>query len=106
MNKEFMKGYVFGLIVGESSFSGDKSKPRLSIKMKNDLNPLKVCQQLLGGRIHGPYNYTGKDGTFRTYSMWCLDGSNLLKTLSFIEENLPESRKKEQFIEWKKHYNL
>lgn len=104
---DFEIGYVIGLLVGESSFSGEKNiRPRLSIKMKDDLHPLNACKKLLGGRINGPYVYKYKDGITRTYSMWSLDGKQLVNKIPFIEKYLPPSRKRNQFLLWRKKFNV
>lgn len=107
MNQEFLIGYVMGLIVGEGCFSGDnKNHPRLSVKQKENREPLEACILLLGGRINGPYKHTGSDGRIRHYDIWSLDGSNLTAPISIIRQHLPSSKKRLQFEEWIKKYNL
>lgn len=48
---EFEIGYLMGLVVGEGSFTGDRSQYCLSIKLhESDLQPLLTAQRLLGAR--------------------------------------------------------
>jgi hypothetical protein len=106
MTDEFLRGYVAGLIVGEGSFSGSATHPRLSMKQRSNLPPLEACRDLLGGRIHGPYSHTGKDGTARVYHMWCLDGSSLIAAMPTLGEILPSSNKRTQFESWRLSYGI
>jgi hypothetical protein len=58
---EFEIGYLMGLVVGEGSFTGDRSQYCLSIKLhESDLQPLLTVQGLLGGKINGPYEHDGR----------------------------------------------
>lgn len=106
MTNQFKLGYVIGFIVGEASFSGDKKKPRLAVKQKDNLKPLKACVEMFGGRINGPYTYTYQDGVDRTYHIWSLDGPELVSALPVLEKNMPDCEKRMRLFEWKKKYNL
>ena len=100
-DENFNKGYVAGLIVGEGCFSGDALNPRLSIKQRENILPLKACQDLLGGRINGPYKYG-----IRAYDVWSLDGQALKSSIEIISKILPNSKKLEQFLKWQEKYML
>lgn len=90
-----------GLIVGEGSFTGDRQQPSLEIRMhRRDLEPLENVQRLLGGRIFGPYNHSG-----RNLYVYMLRGRQLKDALPILQEHLPLSWKRIQFESWRSKYN-
>ncbi len=96
----FSVDYVMGLIVGERSFTGDKKKPCIGLKLhKNDPIPLNAVQKLLGGRIYGFYDHDR-----RKYRMLLVRGKDLKSAVDLIERKLPQSRKRELFIDWRKKW--
>jgi hypothetical protein len=99
---DFEIGYIMGLVVGEGSFTGDRRKGWLSIKLHmNDPEPLLNVQRLLGGRIYGPYHNNGRH--FLHYRLY---GPELVSALPLFKEHLPQSRKRGQFVEWLEKYHL
>ena len=88
--------------VGEGSFTGDRKQPVLAIKLhEDDLAPLQLVQEKLGGKIYGPYCHDG-----RRYYLWRLMGRSLQASLPLFSARLPESRKRHQFTEWIERYGL
>lgn len=108
MSYDFDMGYVMGFIVAEGSFSGDRTHPRVAIKQTENLKPLEMCKDMLGGRINGPYRYKRKDQYTKdqVYDIWALDGKQLMKALPLFEKYLPESEKLRRFFEWRKKYGI
>lgn len=103
----FDMGYVMGFIVAEGSFSGDKKSARVAIKQKENREPLELCQELLGGRINGPYRYSRKGGGLDyLYDIWSLDGKQLVKALPLFENYLPSSEKRRRFDDWRLKYKI
>lgn len=99
---EFDAGFICGLVTGEGSFTGDRKRPVLAIKLhEHDPAPLLFVQEKLGGRIYGPYCHDG-----RRYYFWRLMGKSLQASLPLFAERLPESRKRHQFNQWIERYGL
>lgn len=98
--KKQQMAYVMGILACDGSFSGDGKKPRLSVKKKNGYDLLCACQDIFGGRIHGPYSHKGKDGKIRKYEVWSLDGKELIEAVPVILLNLPMSQKRADMSEW------
>jgi hypothetical protein len=99
---DFEIGYIMGLIVGEGSFTGDRKKGWLSIKLHmNDPAPLLEAQRVLGGRIYGPYHNNGRH--FLHYRLY---GRELVEALPLFKKYLPESHKRDQFYAWLEKYYL
>lgn len=93
---DFALGYAMGLIVGEGSFTGDRRRPCLSVRLHVDNpRPLNHLKLLFGGRLYGPYQYDG-----RVSFVWLLRGDDLWDALPTFFERLPESRKRRQFERW------
>jgi hypothetical protein len=89
-------GYIMGLVVGEGSFTGDRRQPVLQVKLNaRDPFPLRRLSELLGGRVYGPYDRTG-----RNYFLFMLRGSDLRAAVPLFQRYLPESWKREQFERW------
>ena len=85
-----------GLVVGEGSFSADRQQPFLQVKHHaQDPFPLRALAEGLGGRVYGPYEHNG-----RRYFTWLLRGADLRAAIPLFEAYLPESWKREQFLEW------
>lgn len=97
---DFEIGYIMGLIVGEGSFTGDREKGWLAIKLHmNDPEPLLEAQRLLGGRIYGPYHNNGRH--FLYYKLY---GLELVEAIPLFKERLPKSHKRDQFYAWLEKY--
>ena len=104
MSRDFCIGYLMGIIVGEGSFTGDKTPPSLAVKMhEHDPEPMLMLQQVFGGRINGPYEGGANRGR---HIIWQLRGKELRKAIPIIEANLPLSRKRRQFETWRVKYGL
>lgn len=98
--EDFAVGYAMGLIVGEGSFTGDRTQPSLEVKLhRRDLEPLEHLQRTLGGRIYGPY----ARGT-RNHYAYMLRGRDLRRALPVLDRHLPPSWKRLQFDEWRRRY--
>lgn len=98
---EFEIGFIMGLVVGEGSWTGDKERGWLQIKLhENDPWPLFETRRLLGGDLYGPYH--SKDG--RRFYSYKLTTRELLRALPLFKERLPASRKRQQFEAWLKKY--
>lgn len=96
----FALGYAMGIIAGEGSFTGDRQQPSLEIRMhRRDIEPLQHVQQVLGGRIFGPYTHGG-----RHLVVYMLRGRELKNALPVIQEHLPSSWKRVQFEAWRAKY--
>jgi hypothetical protein len=96
----FALGYAMGLIVAAGSFTGDRQQPSLEIRMhRRDTEPLENVQQLLGGKIFGPYSHGG-----RHLYVYMLRGRELRDALPTIQEHLPNSWKRVQFDAWRSKY--
>jgi hypothetical protein len=99
---EFERGYVAGLLVAEGSWTGDKTRGCLAVKMHaHDPEPIDALRRLLGGATYGPYEHDG-----RRYPYWRLDGPDLVYHLPFFDDLLPPSHKREQYLAWKEKYGL
>jgi len=68
--------------------------------------PIQTLQQHLGGRIHGPYCYRGKDQTLHRFLQWYLTSSALRSQIPFFYKHLPPSKKREQFEIWMDTFGL
>jgi hypothetical protein len=96
----FAVGYAMGLIVGEGSFTGDRTQPSLEVKLhRRDFEPLEHLQRTLGGRVFGPYAHGG-----RNLYAYMLRGRALKDAMPIIQEYLPKSWKRVQFEAWRAKY--
>jgi hypothetical protein len=96
----FELGYAMGLLVGEGCFTSWRNRyreiPVCAVKLHSrDPNPLLALQRVLGGRINGPYCHSN-----RHYLVWSLRGSALRRAVPTLFWHLPESHKRQQFLEW------
>lgn len=96
----FDLGYAMGLMVGEGCFTSypyrGRAIPVCSVKLhKRDPAPLHFLQRALGGRVNGPYCHGG-----RTYLAWMLRGEDLRRAIPTFVLHLPESHKRQQFLDW------
>jgi hypothetical protein len=99
---EFEIGYVMGLIVGECSITGDCKRYRLDLNLhESDLQPLMAMKSLLGGRINRLYEHAR-----RKFWAYRIESGQLRAHLRMFYERLPESRKREQFLQWAEKCNL
>jgi hypothetical protein len=97
---QFGLGYAMGLIVGEGSFTGDRQQPSLEVKLhRRDVEPLEHLQRVLGGKIFGPYERSG-----RNLYAYMLRGRELRLALPVIQTHLPKSWKRVQFEQWRAKY--
>lgn len=89
-----------GLIVGQGSFTGDRQQPSLEIKShRRDVEPLEHLQRVLGGRIFGPYDHSG-----RHLYAYMLRGRELKHAVPLLLQYLPSSWKRVQFESWRAKY--
>jgi len=97
---DFNLGYAMGLIVGMGSFTGDWRTPCLQIKLhQRDIAVLESLQQILGGKIYGPYQHGD-----RCYAMWLLRGDELEQAVPLFVQHLPDSHQRRQFLTWLNRY--
>lgn len=104
---EFDIAYALGLLVGEGSFVSCPD-PRISVKLNTiDPLPLNHLQYVFGGNIYGPYVYKrkggGKDFDFR---IWNVTGRSGIFPIIPLLDRMPESRKRNQYLEWKENHNF
>ena len=96
----FALGYALGLLVGEGSFTGDRQQPSLEVRLhRRDLEPLEHLQRTLGGRIFGPYSRGG-----RNLYAYMLRGRELKAALPILQQYLPNSWKRLQYLQWRRKY--
>jgi hypothetical protein len=97
----FEIGYAMGLIVGEGTFTADRRHPTLSLKApERDPAPVELLQQVLGGRIFGPYHHAD-----RHYFVYHLRGRDLEDALPLFDRYLPRSYRRTQYEAWRaKHF--
>lgn len=89
-----------GLIVGQGSFTGDRSQPSLEVKLhRRDMEPLEHLQRLFGGKVFGPYARQG-----RNLYAYMLRGRELRAALPVLAAHLPRSWKRVQFEAWRTKY--
>ena len=92
--------YCMGLIVGEGCFSGDASRPALTVRLHaSDLQPLLDLRSVFGGTIYGPYVYG-----IRHSRAWVLTSWQLAEALPYFDRWLPPSRKRDQYVVWRERY--
>src|SRR6266542_4446912 len=100
ITNDFRLGYAMGILVGEGSFTGDISHPALQVKMHaRDYAVLEFLKNQFGGKIYGPYTH-GE----RYYGLWLLRGDELRQAIAILMRYLPDSYKREQFINWVDKY--
>lgn len=96
----FALGYAMGLLAGEGSFTGDRQQPSLEVRLhRRDLEPLEHLQRTLGGRIFGPYSRGG-----RNLYAYMLRGRELKAALPILQQYLPNSWKRLQYLQWRRKY--
>jgi len=89
-----------GLLAGEGSFTGDRQQPSLEVRLhRRDLEPLEHLQRTLGGRIFGPYSRGG-----RNLYAYMLRGRELKAALPILQQYLPNSWKRLQYLQWRRKY--
>ena len=89
-----------GFIAGVGSFTGDRQQPSLEIRMhRRDMEPLEDVRRVLGGRIFGPYTHGG-----RPLYVYMLRGRELKDAIPTIQQHLPNSWKRVQFLGWLEKY--
>lgn len=81
---EFEIGFLFGLLVGEGSFTGDGKRPAVRVNMHaRHEQLLRHMRELWGGKVHGPYVHDG-----RHHVIWTVDGKALLRLLVLFDDHL------------------
>jgi hypothetical protein len=99
---EFRVGYIIGLIVSGGTFTGDRFRATLELKLHEDNpEPLTTIQEELGGAIYGPYNHDN-----RRYFLWRITGKQLYAVIPFLDKWLPVCHKRRQYEEWKLKWHL
>lgn len=99
---QFTNGYVIGLIVGAGTFTGDRFRATLEVKLhENNPEPLKTIREELGGTIYGPYNHAN-----RHYFLWRITGRQLFALIPFLDKWLPECQKRRQYEKWKSKWEI
>ena len=89
----FFQGWIVGMLEGEGSFYARRRSDRLSefwIEVcSNDSQTPERLQELLGGKIYGPYGD-------RTYTKWRLHRrSDVLSILPLIRDSLCPRRREQ-----------
>lgn len=100
MTDEFKLGYAMGVLVSQGSFTRDRKQAAVQVKLHvRDEGILDFLQQMFGGRIYGPYLHGD-----RHYKIWLLRGEDLAFAVDTFRNHLPESYKRQQFLEWCRQY--
>lgn len=102
---EFEIGFLFGLLVGEGSFTGDKRQGAVQVRMHVRHEPLlrSMCEQW-GGRLNGPYEHDGRHSV-----VWMVRGNDLLRLLVLLDDHLhrvPDEKLHKRWRRLKRRYGL
>jgi hypothetical protein len=102
---EFEIGFLFGLLVGEGSFTGDQKKAAIQVRMHKRHYPLllHMCE-LWGGKVYGPYLHDGRHAV-----VWMVRGKDLLRLLVLLDDHLhrvPDEKIHTRWRKLKKRYGL
>jgi hypothetical protein len=99
-NDPFKLGYAMGLIVGEGSFTHQRGRPVMSLKLHvRDPFPFQFLRHVFGGRVYGPYSHDRPD-----YYLYVLAGWELQDAIRLFDRYLPSSYRREQYERWRATY--
>lgn len=101
--KDYIQGYIIGLMIGEGTFTGDKKNPYIGARLHGyDPSPLEILQDFFGGKLYGPYHHDN-----RHYYFWKLHKrDDLIHAVAFFDKWLPPCRTREKFEMWREKYGL
>ena len=104
-SSDFEIGFLFGLLVGEGSFTGDHKKAAIQVRMHRRHEPLlRHMRDLWGGKVNGPYLHDGRHSV-----VWMVRGKDLLRLLVLLDEHLhriPDEKIHSRWRKMKRRYNL
>lgn len=84
--REFDRGVLIGLLVGEGSFGGDGKQPQVTLRMHVRHEALFnwLMDRFPDTRLYGPYHHGG-----RSYYQWMARGRALVRdVLPLLEQDL------------------
>lgn len=105
--RDFERGFLVGVLIGEGHFGGDGKQPQVTLRMHTDHENLFrwIQDRFPGGKLYGPYHHAG-----RSYYQWMARGSFLREELvPLLDRSLvPELDEKQyrRYREMKETYGL
>lgn len=77
-SREFERGFLLGVLIGEGHFGGDGRQPQVTLRMHTDHERLFrwIQEAFPGGKLYGPYHHSG-----RSYYQWMARGAFLREEL-------------------------
>jgi hypothetical protein len=71
LSRDFERGFLLGVLVGEGHFGGDGRQPQVTLRMHTDHESLFrwIESTFPGGKLYGPYHHSG-----RHYYQWMARG--------------------------------
>lgn len=106
-SREFERGFLVGVLIGEGHFGGDGKQPQVTLRMHTDHERLFrwIQERFPGGKLYGPYHHSG-----RSYYQWMARGAFLREQLvPLLDRTLvPELDEKQhrRYREMKETYGL
>lgn len=106
-SRDFERGFLVGVLIGEGHFGGDGKQPQVTLRMHTDHERLFrwIQEAFPGGKLYGPYHHSG-----RSYYQWMARGSFLREELvpmldRFLTPGLDEKQHR-RYREMKQTYGL
>jgi hypothetical protein len=86
--RDFERGVIVGLLIGEGSFGGDGKQPQITLRMhvRHETLFRWLVERLPETRLYGPYNHGG-----RAYFQWMARGRTLVRDVLPLLEDALES---------------
>ncbi len=77
-SRDFERGFLVGVLIGEGHFGGDGRQPQVTLRMHTDHERLFrwIQEAFPGGKLYGPYHHSG-----RSYFQWMARGAFLREEL-------------------------
>lgn len=106
-SREFERGFLLGVLIGEGHFGGDGRQPQITLRMHTDHEALFrwIEDRFPGGKLYGPYHHSG-----RSYYQWMARGSFLREEMvPLLDENLTaelDGKQHRRYREMKERYDL
>lgn len=82
---DYERGVLVGLLIGESSFTGDGRAPLCAISMHVRHESL-LCwlhDLIPGSRLYGPYHHSGRD-----FFRWQIRGAALKELMDLVQDDV------------------
>lgn len=106
-SRDFERGFLLGVLVGEGHFGGDGKQPQVTLRMHTDHESLFrwIQERFPGGKLYGPYHHSG-----RSYYQWMARGAFLREELvPLLDRRLTptlDEKQHRRFREMKETYGL